>query len=78
LDPKKLQGFLLQCTLNFHAKPQDFQDGSVKVNYILSFHKGIAFDYFEMYLADDPADKPVWASDYSVFTEELYLNLGGC
>jgi hypothetical protein len=27
-------------------------------------------------LADDPADEPVWASDYSVFTEELYLDFG--
>ncbi|KAF8522839.1 hypothetical protein JB92DRAFT_2614134, partial [Gautieria morchelliformis] len=37
--PKKLQGFLLQCTLNFRAKPQAFRDGSAKVNCVLSFLK---------------------------------------
>jgi hypothetical protein len=75
-DPKKLQGFLLQCTVNFCAKPQAFRDGSAKVNYVLSFLKETALDYFEPYLVDDPADEPVWASDYSAFTEELYLNFG--
>jgi hypothetical protein len=46
------------------------------VNYTLSFLKGIALDYFELYLAYNPADKHAWASDYSVFTEELYRNFG--
>jgi hypothetical protein len=46
------------------------------VTYVLSFLKGITLYYVEPYLADDPANKPVWASDYSVFTEELYLNFG--
>jgi hypothetical protein len=48
----------------------------MKVNYALSFLKGIALDYFELYLAHNPADKPTWASDYLVFMEELYLNFG--
>ncbi|KAF8489485.1 hypothetical protein JB92DRAFT_2549672, partial [Gautieria morchelliformis] len=68
--------FLLQCTLNFHANPQAFHDGSTKVNYVLSFLKGTALDYFNHYLADHPADEPAWASDYMAFTEELYLNFG--
>jgi hypothetical protein len=46
------------------------------VNYVLSFLKETALDYFEPYLVDDPADEPIWASDYSGFTEELYLNFG--
>jgi hypothetical protein len=46
------------------------------VNYVLYFLKGIALDYFDPCLADDPADEPIWASDYSIFTEELYLNFG--
>jgi hypothetical protein len=75
-DPKKLRGFLLQCTLNFHAKPRSFRDGSRKVNYVLSFLKGIALDYFEPYLTDDPANEPEWASDFTAFTEELYINFG--
>jgi hypothetical protein len=48
----------------------------VKVNYVLSFFKDTALDYFEPYLVDDPADEPIWASDYLAFTEELYLYFG--
>jgi hypothetical protein len=46
------------------------------VNYVLSFLTGTALDYFEPYLADDPANEPEWASDFTAFTEELYLNFG--
>jgi hypothetical protein len=42
----------------------------------LSFLKDTALDYFEPYLVDDPADEPIWASDYSAFTDELYLYFG--
>jgi hypothetical protein len=58
-DPKKLPGFLLQCMLNFRARPQEFQHDSTKVNYALSFLKEPALDYFEPYLVDDPADEPI-------------------
>jgi hypothetical protein len=75
-DPKKLRGFLLQCTLNFHARPQDFRHDSMKVNYALSFLKELALDYFEPYLVDDVADEPLWVSDYMAFTEELYKFFG--
>jgi hypothetical protein len=75
-DLKKLQSFLLQCTLNFRARPQDFRHDSMKVNYALSFLKEPALGYFEPYLVDDPADEPLWVSDYTAFTEELYLYFG--
>jgi hypothetical protein len=74
--PKKLRGFLLQCTLNFRARPQDFRHDSMKVNYALSFLKEPALDYFKPYLVDDAADELLWVSDYTAFTEELYLYFG--
>jgi hypothetical protein len=43
------------------------------VNYVLSFLKDTALDYFEPYLVDDPADEPIWASYYSAFMDELYM-----
>jgi hypothetical protein len=46
------------------------------VNYALSFLKETALDYFEPYIVGDPADELIWASDYSAFTEELYLYFG--
>jgi hypothetical protein len=53
-DPKKLCGFLLQCELNFCAKPKAFSGNLAKVNYSLSFLKGMALDYFKPYLTDNP------------------------
>jgi hypothetical protein len=46
------------------------------VNYALFFLKETALDYFKPYLVGDPADELIWASDYSAFTEELYLYFG--
>jgi hypothetical protein len=48
----------------------------MKVNYSLSFLKELALDYFEPYIIDDPADEPLWVSDYTAFMEELYLYFG--
>ena len=45
-DPKKLRGFLLECKLNFQAWPKAFQTENAKVNYAMSFLKGMALDYF--------------------------------
>jgi hypothetical protein len=75
-NPKKLRGFLLQCKLNFHAKPKVFSGDLEKVNYSLSFLKGTALDYFQPYLTDNPDNEPDWLSDYDTFVEELMINFG--
>jgi hypothetical protein len=75
-DPKKLRCFLLQCKLNFRAKPKAFSGNLAKVNYSLSFLKGMALDYFEPYLTDNPDNEPDWLSDYDAFVEELMINFG--
>jgi hypothetical protein len=75
-DPKKHRGFLLQCKLNFRAKPEYFRDDTAKVTYILSFLKEPALDYFEPFLVDDPANKPACLTNFELFTEELYIYFG--
>jgi hypothetical protein len=57
-DLKKLWGFLLQCKFNFWAKLESFSNDSAKVNYVLSFLKETALNYFEPFLIDDPANEP--------------------
>ena len=42
----------------------------------LSFLKGTTLDYFEPYLADDPANEPTWLNNYELFVEELLINFG--
>jgi hypothetical protein len=73
---KKLWGFLLQCKLNFRAKPEYFRDDTAKVTYVLSFLKELALDYFKPFLIDDPANEPTWLTNFELFTEELYIYFG--
>jgi hypothetical protein len=72
-DSKKLRGFLLQCKLKFRAKPEYLHDDTAKVNYVLSFLKETALDYFEPFLIDDPVNEPTWLTNFELFTEELYI-----
>ena len=74
-DPKKLRGFLLECKLNFKAQPKAFRTENAKVNYTMSFLKGMALDYFKPFL-DTPDDEPAWLKDYELFLEELLINYG--
>ena len=48
---------------------------NAKVNYAMSFLKGMALDYFEPFL-DTPDDEPAWLEDYELFIEELLINFG--
>src|SRR5882724_4337090 len=68
----KLRTFILQCKLNFRDRPDQFQDDTTKVNYILSHLKGSALDCFETALLD-PIE-PIWLSDLNLFIEELETN----
>ena len=73
-DPKKLRVFLIQCCLNFQAKPTSFRSDSAKVNYALSYLKGTALEWFEPGILSD--EEPDWLNDYAEFREELTSNFG--
>jgi hypothetical protein len=62
--------------LNFWAKPESFPNDAAKVNYVLSFLKGMALDYFKPFLTNDPANKCGWLTDFNYFTEELFIYFG--
>ena len=72
-DPKKLQPFLVQLELNFCNWPDVFQLNIYKVNYTLSFLKGIALNYFEPLLID-PHANPTGSDDYNELVSELWSN----
>ena len=46
---------------------------NAKVNYTMSFLKGMALDYFDPFL-DTPDNEPAWLKDYKLFIEELLIN----
>src|SRR6266481_1341414 len=68
-DTWKLHTFVLQCKLNFRDHSDLFQDDTTKVNYMLSYLKGMALDCFEPTLLEMP--EPAWLSDFALFLEEL-------
>ena len=50
-----------------------FQLNMYKINYMLSFLKGIAVNYFEPLLID-PHANPTWANNYNELISELWTN----
>lgn len=77
-DPEKLRPFLVQCQLNFNDRPTAFLTDGAKVNYALSYLKGIALSWFEPYLLDieHAVMPPDFLSDYPFFCRELQENFG--
>ena len=73
-DTRKLQPFLVQCTLNFHNHPDAFTSDSDKVTFTLSYLKGTTLDWFEPSLTSSKS--PPWLDDYSDFVRELKNNFG--
>src|SRR5882724_1594114 len=73
-DSRKLCTFILQCKLNFQDRPNQFQDDTPKVNYILSHLEGSTLDCFEPALLD-PIE-PICLLDLNLFIEELETNFG--
>src|SRR5882724_5320565 len=73
-NPRKLRTFILQCKLNFRDRKDAFEDDSDKVNYVLSYLKGTALDFFESAVLD-PIE-PLWLLDFNLFIEELEANFG--
>ena len=71
-NPHKVHTFLFQCKLNFCNCQDHFQDGSVKVSYVLSSLKGMALECFKPgHLVDD---EPAWLSNFGLFIQELEVN----
>ena len=64
--------FIHQCKLNFRDWKDLFEDETAKVNYALSYLKGIALDCFEPTLL--ALNAPGWLSNLDLFVEELESN----
>ena len=71
-DTRKLQPFLVQCTLNFKNRPDAFSTDSAKVTFALSYLRGTVLDWFKPSLTSSL--NPAWLDDYSDFVSELRKN----
>ena len=78
-ESNKLRSFLVQCQLNFADRPTAFATDRAKVNYAMSYLKGVALAWFEPYyleVATPGVPPPLFMTDYEAFCEELKTNFG--
>jgi len=47
-EPDKLNNFLFQCHLYFHANPVQFDIDIAKINFTMTYLTGVAQDWFEV------------------------------
>src|SRR3984957_1083942 len=73
-DPTKLRTFLVQVQLNFSDRPRSFGQDDRKVNFAISYLKGLALAHFENALIEpDLLAAATWPNNYSEFISELKL-----
>ena len=71
-NPTKLRTFLVQLQLSFNDRPRAFAKEHRKVNFAISYLKGIALAHFENSLIEpDLYNPPAWGDDYNEFVSEL-------
>jgi len=76
-DPHKLNHFLFQCQLFFHANPLQFSTDKEKINFAMIYLSGVAQDWFEVALQQkDLSYIPTWLSTWHLFVEELQVHFG--
>jgi hypothetical protein len=73
-DPRKLQAFMVQLELNFRDRPKMFKDDKAKVNYALSYLKGVTLDWFEPNIIDPVGFAPAWIDSWVLFSDQLQKN----
>jgi len=47
-EPDKLNNFLFQCQLYFHANPAQFNMDIAKINFVMTYLTGVAQDWFKI------------------------------
>ena len=71
-DLHKLNHFLFQCRLFFHANPSQFSTDEGKINFAMTYLSGIAQDWFEVALQqEDLGYAQSWPFTWHLFVEEL-------
>jgi len=74
-NPHKLNHFLFQCRLFFHANPSQFSTDEEKINFALTYLSSIAQDWFEVALQqEDLGYTQPWLSTWHLFVNELWVH----
>jgi len=76
-DPHKLNHFLFQCRLFFHANHLQFSTDEEKINFALTYLSGVVQDWFEVALQqEDLGYTQPWLSTWHLFVDELRVHFG--
>jgi len=76
-DPHKLNHFLFQCRLFFHANPLQFSTNEEKINFAMTYLSGVAQDWFEITLQQkDLSYTQPWLSTWYLFVDGLQVHFG--
>jgi len=76
-DLHKLNHFLFQCQLFFHANPLQFSTDEEKINFAVTYLSGVAQDWFEVALQqEDLGYAQPWLFTWHLFMEELRVHFG--
>ena len=76
-ESDKLNNFLFQCRVYFHANPVQFDMDIAKINFAMTYLTGVAQDWFEVGLnQEDQSILQDWLSDWNLFVDELRRHFG--
>ena len=76
-EPDKLNNFLFQCRLYFHANLAQFDTDIAKINFAITYLTGVAQDWFEIGLnQEDQNILQDWLSDWNLFVDKLHRHFG--
>jgi len=76
-EPDKLNNFLFQCRLYFHANLAQFDTEIVKINFAMIYLTRVVQDWFEVGLnQEDQGILQNWLSNWNLFVDELHRHFG--
>jgi len=74
-DPHKLNHFLFQYQLYFHANPLQFPTNKEKINFVITYLSSVVQDWFEVVLQQkDLSYAQPWLSTWYLFVKELWVH----
>jgi len=74
-DPHKLNHFLFQCQLYFHANSSQFSTDEEKINFAMTYLSGVVQDWFKVILQqEDLSYTQLWLFTWHLFMEELQVH----
>jgi len=71
-SPDKLQAFIFQCQIYFCACEGEFNEGTEKIFFVISYLRRVVLDYFELFINElNPYQNLNFLKDWFSFIQKL-------